>query len=120
MRNSTSTPLHLVHPSPAEWSSVLAPISKLLGLPVVSYSHWLRALEKCADTTSEARKNPALRLLSFYRGTGGKQEFSQVPALCVKNALRASPALASLRVLQIGEKDAKSWVAYWRRVGFIE
>ena len=51
--------LHLVHPKPVLWSSIIATFSKILGLSVVPYSEWLDALEAAHTALESGSANAA-------------------------------------------------------------
>ena len=69
MRHSQEPFLHLVHPRPAPWHNVVAPIAAELGVPLVPYQEWFAALQASissggADEVELMKANPALR---FWR-----------------------------------------------------
>ena len=86
MRNAPGplSHLHLVHPRPVPFRTLVAPIAAALAVPLVPYAAWLRALEaslapQAADADSEhevdaMRANPALRLLDFFRAQTAEAE----------------------------------------------
>ena len=45
MLASPHTIIHLVHPRPAPWSTLISAIANDLGVPLVEYKKWLSALE---------------------------------------------------------------------------
>lgn len=69
--------LHLVHPQPVPWSTIIASFASELGLPRAPYAVWLAALEAAhaelysgselsTKVIAEAHAtNPALRLRPF-------------------------------------------------------
>lgn len=130
--NSKEPVMHLVHSRPVPWVTVINAFAEELKLPVVSYDEWLSALEESASALDSAsqdqaevekqlEQNPALRLLSFFRGaksrTGEDVEPLGVPKLASENAQKSSEALRDAR--QISGEDVKRWVRYWRSTGFI-
>ncbi|KAI1798469.1 acetyl-CoA synthetase-like protein [Ganoderma leucocontextum] len=127
MRNSSEPILHLVHPRAVRWSSIIAPIAAELGVPLVTYDEWLAALVRTAgaegsDQAIEAmQKNPALRLLDFFRAGRQVKEGCEplgLPHLSTEKAKGASATLATMTA--IGETEAKAWVTAWRAVGFLD
>ena len=54
MRHSPEPFLHLIHPRPARWHDVMAPIAELFNVPLVPYDQWTSALEKSVDAGSAA------------------------------------------------------------------
>ncbi|KAM5543840.1 hypothetical protein V8D89_002457 [Ganoderma adspersum] len=119
MRKSSARTLHLVHPRPVAWKAIIAPISEELDVPLVPYSQWLAALEKCAaegsrDEVDTMRTNPALRLLDFFRvqsGSNGGARLSSAKAQQTSEELAQMPELT--------RDDTKRWVAAWRASGFL-
>ena len=130
MRHSRAPLLHLVHPRPVPWHTLIAPIAAELGVPLVSYENWFTALENSisTDATNEVeamRLNPALRLLPFYRSQqeamaqdrAREREPMGLVRLSTEKATAVSGALARMRPLD--EERAKGWFAAWRRAGFL-
>ena len=119
MRKSTARTLHLVHPRPVPWKAIITPIAEELDVPLVPYSQWLTALEKCAaegstDEVDAMRANPALRLLDFFhaqsRSNGGAR-------LSTAKAEQASEELA--RMPELTREDTMRCVAAWKASGFL-
>ncbi|TFK81602.1 acetyl-CoA synthetase-like protein [Polyporus arcularius HHB13444] len=108
MRNSTSPILHLVHPRPVSWHTLIAPIAEELRVPLVSYSTWFAALERSAaaseGSAADAERSPEKEPLGAVR-------------LSTENAERASDELARLPPLR--EDISMSWVKAWRKSGFL-
>ncbi|PIL34315.1 hypothetical protein GSI_03090 [Ganoderma sinense ZZ0214-1] len=125
MRNSRSLVLHLSHPRPVPWHTLIVPIAKELGVPLVPFSHWLTTLEKCDNDTLDVRSldptqnNPALRLLGLFRSWASTSNPGPVSAMrmSTEKAEAASETLSSLPALDA--EVARGWVAGWRRVGFL-
>ncbi|KAI0702388.1 acetyl-CoA synthetase-like protein [Cerioporus squamosus] len=126
MRHSREPFLHLVHPRPTPWHSIMSPIADELGVPLVPYEQWLSALKDGVQHGSAAevevmKLNPALRLLSFYEAQGRSMSKDREPMglvyLDTTKAQEASPALAHLPVLDT--ERARKWVAAWRKAGFL-
>jgi hypothetical protein len=123
--------MHLAHPSPAPWSSVVGHAAKQLGVPLVPYADWLQALEDDIKDASKTevqhmRENPALRLLGFYREIGtitfinerrAGYEAMGVTMMDMEKAKNVAPSLRSLTPLK--SEDVDRWLGYWRRVGLL-
>ncbi|KAI0759234.1 male sterility protein-domain-containing protein [Trametes elegans] len=109
LRHSPEPFVHLVHPRPVSWRAVIAPVAAELGVPLVSHSEWLSALQKSvdaagADEVELMKANPALRLLPFYRGCRASPEcepFGMV-YLSTTTSATVSHVLANLPVLRGG------------------
>ena len=109
------------------WHDLIAPIASTLGVPLVEYGVWLAALkgsvkEGAADELKAMAANPALHLLPFFEGgrreaTTDDMEPMGLVKLATNKATRVSNALATLP--QLDAARAKSWVAAWRRSGFL-
>ena len=128
MRHSSEPIVHLVHPRPVPWHTLLAPITQELDVPFVPYAQWLSALQGnvergAAEEVEAMRLNPALRLLSFYEAqtetTGGAQEREAMGLVFIATdkAVRVSESLA--RLPQLGGERAMMWLAGWKKSGFL-
>jgi hypothetical protein len=123
--------MHLAHPNPTPWSSVVGHAAKQLGVPLVPYGDWLQALEVDIKDGSKTevqhmRENPALRLLGFFReistipfiseGRPGYEAMG-VTMMDMEKAKSVAPSLRSLAPLDCEDMDR--WLGYWRRVGLL-
>ncbi|PIL33563.1 hypothetical protein GSI_04186 [Ganoderma sinense ZZ0214-1] len=130
MRHSLDPIIHLVHPRPVPWDTIMVPIARELNVPLVPYTAWLSALEGSIaserGSTKEVqamRLNRALRLLPLFKDHCKKME--RMPErdaigfvfLGMDKAMRVSKSLASLPQLD-GER-AMLWLAAWRKSGFL-
>ncbi|KAI9064759.1 acetyl-CoA synthetase-like protein [Trametes sanguinea] len=126
MRQSPYPFLHLVHPRPVPWSTIIAPIAEELGIPYVSYQDWLTTLQQTADVPDgdhcgeQVKENPALRLVDFFSGleTSSSRKPLGTVNLLTENAARVSATLRSLPPLDI--EHVQAWLAAWKRSGFLE
>ena len=125
MRHSAEPFLHLIHPQPARWHDVIAPIAELFNVPLVPYEQWISALEKSIEAGSAAeveamRQNPALHLLPFFQfakqAVDGREALGLV-ALSTEKAIKVSESLGTMP--QLDAERAKMWVAAWKRSGFL-
>ena len=128
MRLSREPIVHLVHPYPVSWSTLLAPLAQELDVPLVPYTEWLSALEGSvergsAEEVEAMRLNPALRLLSFYEAQGGatdgapEKEAMGLVFIATDKAVRVSEYLA--RLPQLDGERARTWLEAWRKSGFL-
>lgn len=71
---------------------------------------------------------PAVRLLSFFRGVGAAAEHAKgvkgaiaeaggQPAFATEKLQRLCPSIADLGPLD--RQYVKAWVAYWKKTGFL-
>ncbi|THU99130.1 acetyl-CoA synthetase-like protein [Dendrothele bispora CBS 962.96] len=124
LRNSKSQYVNLVNPHPIPVSVVLQPIASLVGAELVPYSQWVGALNESSTDVPDLAINPALALLEFFQSHAGSADkadaevFGAVP-LSSRHAAEGSEALRNLSRQQIDSKDAERWVAYWRKIGFL-
>ncbi|KAJ2984009.1 hypothetical protein NUW54_g10574 [Trametes sanguinea] len=125
MRRSVEPFLHLVHPKPVPWRTVIAPIAEALGVPLVAYDEWVTSLQKSIDgrgTEEEVelmKANPALRLVDLFKGlkTSPERESLGTVYLSTQKSTQVSETLANLPPLDADR--ARTWIAAWRRSGFL-
>ncbi|KAI9056494.1 acetyl-CoA synthetase-like protein [Trametes sanguinea] len=125
MRHSPEPFVHLVHPKPAPWRTIIEPIARELGVPLVSYEEWLSALRKSIsgsgnnDEVELMKANPALRLADFFKELkmSPEREPMGMVYLSTEKSTRVSEALANLPALDA--ERAKAWLAAWKRSGFL-
>ncbi|KAI1789118.1 acetyl-CoA synthetase-like protein [Ganoderma leucocontextum] len=126
MRHSPEPILHLVHPRPVSWRTVLAPIAKELNVPLVPYGQWLSALESSVkqgsgEEVEAMRLNPALRLLPFYKVQNATmtpdREAMGLVFISTEKAVQVSESLA--RLPQLDGNRARMWLAAWKKSGFL-
>lgn len=116
---------HLAHPSPVSWTIPMQEAARIMNVPLVPYTQWLASLEKQASsqTGEYLQKNPALRLLDFFKYTMRRRNTNTEnflePQLSCAKALQESPTLRSMASNPLGTKDVAKWIGYWRSVGFI-
>lgn len=131
---NTSTITHLIHPRPTSWSSLASGLLQELSVSLVPFSEWLTKLEQFSITSNGhtagdrqvelLRSIPALRILQFYQSLGthvadsGRDAFG-FPKFSLVNAKALSPSLANSNVPQLGVKDVKAWLGYWRKAGLL-
>ncbi|KAK7677662.1 hypothetical protein QCA50_019353 [Cerrena zonata] len=118
--------LHLVHPRPVPWDTVITTLEKELQLPLVPYDQWLASLERVkADPGSQDENElldryPALKVLDFFADGGkenGSSEAMGMPNLNTEGAQRCSTTLRN--ALSLSEGDVLAWIAYWRKCKFV-
>lgn len=125
MRNASYDILHLVHPRPVLWTSLITPIAQAMGVPLVTYPIWLSALNRSMEDTSFTnvelfRRNPALKLIEFFRRADPSEDKEplDLPRLSTEHAVKVSKALDST-MLQLSGDDALRWLEAWQMRGFI-
>lgn len=121
MRHSEDMFLNLAHPNPVGWEDIFGHFSAALNVPMVEYGEWLTRLEQTADDKEAYANNPALHLLDFFRSVqksvpSDDKEALGLPRLETDRAVRVAP---SLKCEQLGKEDVDKWLAFWRRVEFL-
>ncbi|KAH8110847.1 acetyl-CoA synthetase-like protein [Phellopilus nigrolimitatus] len=129
--------LHLVHPRPVPWSTIIASFASELGLSRAPYAVWLASLEAAhaelysgsepsAKVIAEAHAtNPALRLRPFLHAAVThmarvKAENVEPLGITRLRCERAEAASATLRAApEMGPANVRTWVENWRASGFI-
>lgn len=129
MVGSDVSPLHLLHPRPVSWASIMEPLAKVLGLGIVPFEEWVNRLEKSGeDLTADKevevmRQNPALKIIgTFIRAKLAPpmcREAMGIPHLDSTQAQRVSSSLAPERLPELTVSDALRWVEYWKSIGFL-
>jgi hypothetical protein len=123
MRNAEVPVLHVAHPHPISWKSIIEPLAQTLSAEIVDYRQWVAVLEnQLSDGVVSAvdiKRNPALRLLNFFKSIEIEEHTEPVgvPRLSVAKAVTISPTLASAEPLQ--PRDVEGWVEAWRKRQFI-
>ncbi|EIW79995.1 acetyl-CoA synthetase-like protein [Coniophora puteana RWD-64-598 SS2] len=115
--------VHLIHPHPVQFSSLAAPFSSALNVPMVSYKEWLSKLEALNGEARDADVSDlrALRLLTFFQGlaldktAGDAMGFAKLD--CTQ--LKASSVLADAECEPLGADNVRRWLDYWRRKGLM-
>ena len=120
MRDSPTQILHLAHPSPIPWNSLIQQTANILSVPLVYYHDWVSRLELIDDDDNSDEYPSALRLLDFFRRTNldGSSESPSVsssevmgfPALSMRQSLEYLPRLSEMRGI-VGEVG--KWLEYW-------
>ena len=129
MRHSEEPFLHLVHPHPTTWHTVMEPIANTFNVPLVSYEQWLSALEASvnAGTTEEVelmKANPALRILPFFKAQGQQMDATDEREpmgfvhLSTEKAAKVSKSFTQMP--QLDAERALRWVAAWKKSGFLQ
>ncbi|KAK7056358.1 hypothetical protein VNI00_002912 [Paramarasmius palmivorus] len=127
-RGTMNETIHIVHPRPVTWNSLLTPIAEDLQLPLVPVEEWLTRLEHLNASSNPlySQKIPALALLDFYRlrmRNVGPQATSEslgmLPVVASKKGISASTTLSSPDVPQLGVSHVKAWLKYWKQMEFL-
>ncbi|KAI0091717.1 hypothetical protein BDY19DRAFT_904330 [Irpex rosettiformis] len=126
LRNANEPYLHLAHPIPTPFSTILQPMSRELELPIVPFEEWSSSLERSGEALNASaeveitRNNPALKLLDFFASEASRSSEDGafgIKTLDITKARRLSHTLNELP--ELTETDVLGWLKYWRSVGFI-
>ena len=119
MRDSPAQILHLSHPSPVPWNSVIRPTADMLSVPLVYYRDWVSRLERVGKDDDSGESPSALRLLDFFQKSnldGSSEslcvssEIMGLPRLSMKKSIEYLPRLSEMREI-VGEVG--KWLKYW-------
>lgn len=125
MRHSPEPFVHLVHPRPTPWHTIMAPIASDFNVPLVPYEHWLTALETSVVPGSAAevdamKVNVALRLLPFFKSQKNNPSEREPMGLVYLSTEKAKTISESLSCLpELNAERATRWVAAWKKSGFL-
>ncbi|KAJ9237119.1 putative nonribosomal peptide synthetase [Paecilomyces variotii] len=101
---------HLVNPSAASWTSLIAPVQKHYAVEAVDPSEWINDLEKIEHPSDDdVARLPALKLLDFYRSLFHNQAMSA--PMDVRKTIEASATMKSLG--PIGPQLMDNWLKQW-------
>lgn len=127
MRNSDVQFLHLTHPHPVPWTTIMKPISQELGIPMVPLQDWISSLKQSGEgldassAVATLDDNPALKLLDFFVPKGEKKsndsQAFDLKMMDVTKAQTISRTLAELPPLS--DDEVLKWLSYWRSIGFL-
>lgn len=107
--NTITRVYHALNPHSAKWRHLLPAVIERLGenIKVVPYHQWVDALEQSATKTEDVGRNPAIKLLDFFKGL--EQQAGQTVPLETKEAVKASKTLAGLGPV------SPEWISIWMR-----
>ncbi|CCM06132.1 uncharacterized protein FIBRA_08382 [Fibroporia radiculosa] len=135
--NIANGTLHIVHPRPVKWVTIMEPLTLKFDVPVVPYHEWFARLENLAITTPankssgnrerEAEERAALRLLDFFRkGSQNAGSYSHhmeskglLPSVESQRGQHASSVLMDSNTPQLSCSDVDKWMSTWKKVGFL-
>ncbi|TIB02509.1 hypothetical protein E3P96_02139 [Wallemia ichthyophaga] len=120
---TTSSVFSLTHPQPVSWNSVMMAAATRIGVPLVSYTEWLRRLDEVDSAATESElgnameKIPALKLKAFFSHSTlspNKREFVEAlgnPRLSTSRSCSVSETLKQCS--ELSESDMMKWMDYW-------
>ncbi|KAI1177786.1 acetyl-CoA synthetase-like protein [Nemania sp. FL0916] len=97
---------HVANPHAISWSNIVPWAIDTLRLTPVSFDDWLSRLETCDDPLDDVDKNPAIKLVDFYRDAG------KATAPRRMMTWRATQASKTLR--EIGPVN-QQWMTAWSK-----
>ncbi|KLO13762.1 acetyl-CoA synthetase-like protein [Schizopora paradoxa] len=129
MRDAEYQVLHISHPKPTKWSTIVRHASQLLDIPTVPFDVWLSNLETASRRISGARaeeilqaktKNPALQLRGFLQSLAPSLDLSAesdpveeafgAKRLSLEKSAAVSPTLRDC-CPALSLSDVRSWLA---------
>ncbi|TCD65683.1 putative NRPS-like protein biosynthetic cluster [Steccherinum ochraceum] len=122
MRNSPYPVLHLAHPRPVSFSTIISSVAQALDLPLVPFADWLARLrtsgeELSAQSEVEMMKiSPALRLLPFFSRAdtrSGLRETMGLRGMDMSRALEVAQSLSENNLPQLNDTNVSGWLSYW-------
>ncbi|KAH9923666.1 L-aminoadipate-semialdehyde dehydrogenase [Fomitopsis serialis] len=107
---------HIVNPTVTSgWDTIIAGLKKAgIEFDVVSRSEWL---DRLAKSDPDGERNPAIKLLPYYRTRFGKPTESIPMQFRVDTTCSIAPTLATSPA--ISQDLVEKWVQHWREVGFL-
>ncbi|PCH33723.1 hypothetical protein WOLCODRAFT_94052 [Wolfiporia cocos MD-104 SS10] len=132
MRCVENDTVHLVHPTPVAWATIMEPLAEMMHVPLAPFAEWLARLERTADIEADnqgsakhGNDKAAVKLLMFFREihkrhaqSSSKESMGFLPQVAVEKGVRASRTLSD-GIPSLGAQDVAKWLAYWRGVGFL-
>ncbi|KII85380.1 hypothetical protein PLICRDRAFT_313940 [Plicaturopsis crispa FD-325 SS-3] len=118
LRMTDKPVVHIVHPSPTQWSSIIDHFALVLDLPIFSWDEWLAALESPAHPQA-LLASQFLKIARIFGhvlpARGG--EVITYPPLSQESTVEESPSLRAAPA--IGLRDVEAWVTFWQRLGLM-
>ncbi|ESK96774.1 hypothetical protein Moror_6646 [Moniliophthora roreri MCA 2997] len=121
--------IHIVHPRPVPWNTLIAPIAEDLQLPLVPVREWITRLEHMNEFSNSprAQKIPAFALLDFYRegarnaaAQASPESMGMLPSVASTKGTASSVTLSNPELPQLGISHVKAWLRYWKDIGFLQ
>lgn len=108
---------HIVNPNTSSsWEVVLAGLKRAgVQFDAVDRAEWL---DRLAKSDSDAERNPAIKLLAYYRGRFGKLNVRPPLEFNVDHTSQAAPSIGQCPA--VSEELVGKWVEHWRAVGFLQ
>lgn len=109
---------HVVNPHDASWPNLVGCIQEKFGsnLQIVPLATWIEALDRSSmegDSNRSVDRNPALRLLQWFKGLAHEQRSIRVASrLSTHMATKLSQGMRDLRPVNEGWMDL--WLRQWK------
>lgn len=104
---------HVVNPSTTSWSTlapeILASYPKGLDMKAVPFNEWIEALNQSADEFINPERNPAVKLIDFYRDAARVGKGTRM--LTSNKAEKASKLLQ--HVGAVSQDWVRNWMEQW-------
>jgi hypothetical protein len=130
MQGTMNETLHLIHPRPTTWNTIMEPLASLLEVPLVPYAEWFARLKSTAEfahqepgVKMEGGGATALKLLDYFqfglKPAPNAESMGLLPRAASQKGFHASKTLMDEGASPIDSTDVEKWVKYWRGVGFL-
>ncbi|OBZ65511.1 L-aminoadipate-semialdehyde dehydrogenase large subunit [Grifola frondosa] len=128
MLDSPRPIVHLRHPRPVPWSTMMQHFASSLRVPLVPYAQWIARLEEgWADARARDRRylEHAVRLQDFFRsaragaGAPGLENNGLSVLMAMDAGVGVSETLRDPALPLLGAAEVEKWMGYWREIGFL-
>lgn len=111
---------HVVNPNATSWTSLVPSIlglcTKGMEMNTVPFEEWTEVLSQSAEEVIDAERNPAVKLLDFYRAAAKAGKGSRM-----LTSLKAEEASRTLQDVEaVNQEWVRNWMTQWAREGLID
>jgi thioester reductase-like protein len=111
--------LHLAHPRPIPYSTLIRYAADIYNVPVIPYAEWLSKLEaQLPDANVDAKvamkERPFLALLPVFRRFD-ENTFPDSMDVETRRAEEVAEALSEDHLPLLGREDVRRWIEYWKK-----
>ncbi|ETW81166.1 tridomain enzyme adenylation-thiolation-dehydrogenase [Heterobasidion irregulare TC 32-1] len=123
--------VHIMHPRPVPWSSIITPLAKALDVPLLPYSEWLQSLQNTSSSISGSMTTPAVLLANYFASLEKKDRRGQTEGrarehvgrnmhvFSVERGQKTSRTLGDPTLAPLGTQNAEKWLKFWKQGGFL-
>lgn len=99
---------HVANPHAISWGNIVPWAADTLRLQLVSFEDWLSKLEGCDEPLEDVDKNPAVKLVEFYREAG---KVSATRRMMTWKTAQASKTLREM--VPVNQRWLTAWSKQW-------